>query len=235
MRNVVKNSSQKVQNYNHKVGKKFSVHKIIHTKAARRSSNGTLKRCLSSLVHSKQLSVHNKVNNLPFFPTFNSRRRFYTSEVQPKKDGVMVRKYFFFETNYAGVPLKYAWFHSNHFFFQRHFLGDVRFKIYQNRSHNRVGRVDSESRLDFWKWVWHDTYLLICWRKWLNCLSLEFIQNGSLSGNRMIASKIIEKIFFLWNFFNFLINNRIKSWENLKTCNDFLRSWVTGTELNFWK
>ena len=141
MRNVVKNSSQKVQNYNHKVGKKFSVHKIIHTKAARRSSNGTLKRCLSSLVHSKQLSVHNKVNNLPFFPTFNSRRRFYTSEVQPKKDGVMVRKYFFFETNYAGVPLKYAWFHSNHFFFQRHFLGDVRFKIYQNRSHNRVGKV----------------------------------------------------------------------------------------------
>ena len=39
----------------------------------------------------------------------------------------------------------------------------------------------------------------------------------------MIASKIIEKIFFLWNFFNFLINNRIKSWENLKTCNDFLK------------
>lgn len=141
MRNVVKKISQKVQNYNHKVGKKFSVHKIIHPKAARRSSNGTLKRCFSSLVHSKQLSVHNKVNNLPFFPTFNSRRRFYTSEVQPKKDGVMVRKYFFFETNYAGVPLKYAWFHSNHFFFQRHFLGDVRFKIYQNRSHFRVGRV----------------------------------------------------------------------------------------------
>ena len=84
-----------MQNYNHKVGKKFSVHKIIHPKAARRSSNGTLKRCFSSLVHSKQLSVHNKVNNLPFFPTFNSRRRFYTSEVQPKKDGVMVRKYFF--------------------------------------------------------------------------------------------------------------------------------------------
>ena len=129
-----------MQNYNHKVGKKFSVHKIIHPKAARRSSYGTLKRCFSSLVHSKQLSVHNKVNNLPFFPTFNSRRR---SEVQPKKDGVMVRKYFFFETNYAGVPLKYAWFHSNHFFFQRHFLGDVRFKIYQNRSHFRVGRVPS--------------------------------------------------------------------------------------------
>ena len=87
------------------------------------------------------------------------------------------------------------------------------------------------NRLGARVWIFENGYstnLLICWRKWLICDTLEFNQIGYLSGNRMIASKIIEKIIFLWNFFNFLMNNRIKSWENLKTCNDFLRS------LGYW-
>ena len=106
------------------------------------------------------------------------------------------------------------------------------FSIYGDFSNGTNG-----NRLGARVWIFENgngSHLLICWRKWLIRDSLEFNQIGYLSGNRMIASKIIEKIFFLWNFFNFLMNNRIKSWENLKTCNDFLRSWVTGTELNFW-
>ena len=82
-------------------------------------------------------------------------------------------------------------------------------------------------------------------KKWLNCLfpaeQVSPLSNRVFEwqfeiGRCATSSKIVEKIFFFVKLFHFLINNRIKNHEktSLKTCNDFLRSWVTGTELNFW-